>query len=61
LNLPVEFGGYGRDLSRLMMVEFLWIPIALYAGAAIVAILAYVFLKGTKKKETVVIEETAAE
>ncbi len=61
LYLPTEFGGYGRDLSRLMMIEFLWIPIALYAGAAIAATLAYVFLKGTKKKESSVTEEPAVE
>ncbi len=51
LYLPVQLGGYGRDLSRLMMIEFLWIPIVLYGLAAVFALVAYIFL-GRKEKET---------
>ncbi|MFW9933732.1 MAG: hypothetical protein ACFFDR_13910, partial [Candidatus Thorarchaeota archaeon] len=56
LYLPSEFGGYGRDLSRLMMIEFLWIPLVLYALAAVFALVAYLAF-GRKKKEVVVTDQ----
>lgn len=50
LYLPVEFGGYGRDIMRLFMIEFLWIPIVLYGLAIVFALVTYLAL-GRKKKE----------
>jgi hypothetical protein len=45
IYLPTQFGGYGRDLSYLMRLEFLWIPIILYLLAVVFAALVYVYLK----------------
>ena len=42
--LPTPFG-YGRDLFILLRLEFLWIPLILYALAFVFAGLAYAYLK----------------
>ena len=44
IYLPAPFG-YGRDPMRIMMLEFLWIPITLYLLAYVFAGLAYVYLR----------------
>jgi len=45
IYLPSQFGGYGRDLSNLMRMEFLWIPITLYLLAIVFAAIVYVYLR----------------
>ncbi len=50
IYIPAPFG-YGRDISYLLRLEMLWIPIILYLLAAIVAGIGYVYLKATKKAE----------
>jgi hypothetical protein len=45
IYLPSEFGGYGRALTNLLRLEFLWIPIILYLLAIVFAGLGYVYLK----------------
>ncbi len=49
IYLPTPFG-YGRDPMRIMMLEFLWIPIVLYLLAYVFAGLAYLYLN-VKKTE----------
>ncbi|NHJ12454.1 MAG: hypothetical protein EAX95_02205 [Candidatus Thorarchaeota archaeon] len=49
IYLPVPFG-YGRDLSRIMMLEFLWIPIALYGLAVVFSAIAYLYLRQRKEQ-----------
>ena len=44
LFLPTPFG-FGRNLANLMRLEFLWIPLILYALAAIFAVLAYLKIR----------------
>ncbi len=43
--LPSSIGGYGRELSRLMMLEFLWIPIILYLLAIVLSVIVYPYVK----------------
>lgn len=50
IYIPAPFG-YGRDISYLLRFEMLWIPIILYLLAAVVAGIAYVYLKATKKTQ----------
>ncbi|MHA2385897.1 MAG: hypothetical protein ACXAEE_06775 [Candidatus Thorarchaeota archaeon] len=50
IYIPAPFG-YGRDISFLLRLEMLWIPIILYLLAAIVAGIGYIYLKATKKAE----------
>ena len=45
IYLPTSLGGYGRPLTYLMRVEFLWIPIILYLLAFVFAGVVYIFLK----------------
>jgi hypothetical protein len=42
--LPTPFG-YGRDILILLRLEFLWIPLILYALAFLFAGLAFIYLK----------------
>ncbi|MGY5874524.1 MAG: hypothetical protein RTU30_02150 [Candidatus Thorarchaeota archaeon] len=49
IYLPAPFG-YGRDLMRILMLEFLWIPIVLYLLAYVFAGLAYLYLKVEKRE-----------
>ncbi len=51
LYIPAEFGGYGRDITDLMRIEFLWIPLALYGIAAAFALVAYFFVGRPRKEE----------
>jgi hypothetical protein len=44
LYLPSPYG-FGRPIQNLAMLEFLWIPIILYALAAIFAVLAYLKIR----------------
>ena len=56
IYLPTQFGGYGRDLSYLMRLEFLWIPIILYLLAIVFSALVFVYLKfrnSTRKEELI--------
>ncbi len=41
IYLPTQFGGYGREISRLFMLEPLWIPIILYLLAVVIAALIF--------------------
>ena len=45
IYLPSQFGGYGRDLTNLMRMEFLWIPITLYLLAIAFSAIAYVYVR----------------
>jgi hypothetical protein len=45
IYLPTQFGGYGRNLSYLMRLEFLWIPIILYLLAIVFSVLVFGYLK----------------
>ena len=45
IYLPNQFGGYGRDLSYLMRLEFLWIPIILYLLAIIFSAIVFAYIK----------------
>lgn len=45
IYLPSQFGGYGRDLSYLIRLEFLWIPIILYLLAIVFSVLVFVYIK----------------
>ena len=45
IYLPNQFGGYGRDLSYLMRLEFLWIPIILYLLAIVFSAIVFVYIK----------------
>jgi hypothetical protein len=38
--------GFGRDISYLFRLEFLWIPIVLYGLSAVFALLAYLYVRG---------------
>jgi hypothetical protein len=44
LYLPIPYG-FGRPIQNLAMLEFLWIPIILYALAGIFALLAYLKIR----------------
>jgi hypothetical protein len=48
LYLPADLGGYGRDFSFIMRLEFLWIPIVLYGLAALFALLIYIYFERVK-------------
>jgi len=50
IYLPAPIG-YGRDPMRIMMVEFLWIPITLYLLAYVFAGFGYIYIK-MRKRET---------
>ena len=53
IYLPSEFGGYGRALTNLLRLEFLWIPIILYLLAIVFSAIAYVYVKlKSRQKET---------
>ncbi|MHA2423690.1 MAG: hypothetical protein ACXAEF_02820 [Candidatus Thorarchaeota archaeon] len=52
--LPTELGGYGRDITFLLRLEFLWIPIILYLLGAVLAGLAYLYLGRTKKSSDLI-------
>jgi hypothetical protein len=45
IYLPSQYGGYGRDFSYLMRLEFLWIPIILYLLAIVFSTIAFVYIK----------------
>lgn len=45
IYLPSQFGGYGRDISRLFMLEPLWIPIILYLLAIVFSAVVFAFQK----------------
>ncbi|MHA2461212.1 MAG: hypothetical protein ACXAEJ_08190 [Candidatus Thorarchaeota archaeon] len=45
IYLPSQFGGYGRDLSYLMRLEFLWIPIILYLLAIVFSAITFVYVR----------------
>jgi hypothetical protein len=45
IYLPTQYGGYGRDISRLFMLEPLWIPIILYLLAIIFAAIVFGYLR----------------
>ncbi|TXT53938.1 MAG: conserved membrane protein of unknown function [Candidatus Thorarchaeota archaeon] len=49
LYLPLPFG-FGRDPMKLMMLEFLWIPIVLYGLSIVLAALAFLYLRIRNKK-----------
>jgi hypothetical protein len=51
IYLPSQYGGYGRNISRLFMLEPLWIPIILYLLAVIFAGLAFGYLKLTESRK----------
>ena len=44
--------GFGRDVSNLLRLEFLWIPLILYLIAFIAAGLAHIYLIIKNKKQT---------
>jgi hypothetical protein len=48
LYLPAPFG-FGRNISSLLRLEFLWIPIILYALAALFAVIVYAFIRRRPK------------
>jgi hypothetical protein len=50
LYLPIPFG-YGRDLLILFRVEFLWIPLILYALAFVFAGIVYIYIRSKKMAE----------
>jgi hypothetical protein len=49
IYLPAPLG-FGREVTRLFMLEFLWIPIVLYLVAFILAVIAHVYLIIKNKK-----------
>jgi hypothetical protein len=49
LYLPAPYG-YGRVLANLLRLEFLWIPIILYAVAALFAGITFVYTNARTKK-----------
>ena len=50
IYLPSQFGGYGRDISRLFMLEPLWIPIILYLLAIVFSAITFGYLKIRRPK-----------
>ena len=51
IYLPSQFGGYpGRDITRLFMLEPLWIPIILYLLAIVFSAMAFVYIRLRKSK-----------
>ncbi len=52
IYLPAPIG-YGRDPMRILMIEFLWIPIALYVLAYVFAGIVYLYLKFKKRRVSV--------
>jgi hypothetical protein len=49
--LPTQFGGYdGRDITRLFMLEPLWIPIILYLLAIVFSAMVFVYIRLRKSK-----------
>lgn len=57
LYIPAELGGYGRDITYLMRIEFLWIPLVLYGLSIAFALVAYLFVDRPKKEESIEIAE----
>ena len=51
IYLPAPFGYEGRDLSYLLRLEMLWIPIILYLLAFVFAGIGYVYLKVRRTTE----------
>jgi hypothetical protein len=49
LYLPAPYG-YGRALTNLLRLEFLWIPIILYAVAALFAGITFIYTNSRTKK-----------
>jgi len=50
IYLPSQFGGYGRDISRLFMLEPLWIPIILYLMAIILSAIVFIYVRFREAK-----------
>ena len=50
IYMPSQFGGYGRDISRLFMLEPLWIPIILYLLAIVFSAITFGYLKIRRPK-----------
>jgi hypothetical protein len=51
IYLPASLGGYGRPVTYLLRLEFLWIPIILYLLAFVFAGIVYMFLNRDKTVE----------
>jgi uncharacterized membrane protein YhdT len=50
IYLPSQFGGYGRDITRLFMLEPLWIPIILYLLAIVFSAITFVYVRLRQSK-----------
>lgn len=49
IYLPSTLGGYGRELTYLMRMEFLWIPIILYLLAYVIGGIVYLVVRRKEK------------